>query len=121
MGEARRRRATEERHESLLTLLRGGVDGVETLAERVGVSTSTVRRDLTSLQRDGRIARTYGGAMVRDAFHERSFGRAPCCTPRPRRRSPWLRRSTCPRRAMSSSTPGPPAWRSPGSSPTGAR
>ena len=48
MGEARRRRATEERHESLLTLLRGGVDGVETLAERVGVSTSTVRRDLTS-------------------------------------------------------------------------
>ena len=47
---------------------------METLAERVGVSTSTVRRDLTSLQREGRIARTYGGAMVRDAFHERSFG-----------------------------------------------
>jgi DeoR/GlpR family transcriptional regulator of sugar metabolism len=74
MGEARRRRATEERQELLLTLLRSGVDAVETLAERVGVSSSTVRRDLGRLQREGRIARTYGGAMVQDAFHERSFG-----------------------------------------------
>ncbi len=57
-----------------MTLLRSGTDGVETLADRVGVSTSTVRRDLARLQREGRIARTYGGAMVRDVFHERSFG-----------------------------------------------
>lgn len=74
MGGSRRRRATEERHEALVTLLRSGVDGVETLAERAGVSPSTVRRDLTQLQGEGRIARTYGGALVRDAFHERSFG-----------------------------------------------
>jgi DeoR/GlpR family transcriptional regulator of sugar metabolism len=74
MTGARRRRATEERHEALVTLLRSGVDAVETLAERAGVSTSTVRRDLTRLQREGRIARTYGGALVREVFHERSFG-----------------------------------------------
>jgi DeoR/GlpR family transcriptional regulator of sugar metabolism len=73
MGEGRRRRATEERREALVALLRAGIDGVETLAEHVGVSTSTVRRDLTQLQREGRIARTYGGALVREVFHERSF------------------------------------------------
>lgn len=67
------RRATRLRHDALVALLRDGVDGVKTLAERVGVSPSTVRRDLTHLQREGRIARTYGGAMVRERFHERSF------------------------------------------------
>ena len=47
---------------------------METLAARVGVSPSTVRRDLARLERDGRIARTYGGALVREeVFHERSF------------------------------------------------
>jgi DeoR/GlpR family transcriptional regulator of sugar metabolism len=68
------RRATRARHDALVTLLHQGVDGVETLAHRVGVSPSTVRRDLTRLQAEGRIARTYGGAMVRDPFQERSFG-----------------------------------------------
>lgn len=72
-GEITQRRATRMRHDALVALLRDGVDGVETLAERVGVSPSTVRRDLTHLQREGRIARTYGGAMVREGFHERSF------------------------------------------------
>lgn len=67
------RRATRARHDALVALVRGGVDSVETLAQRVGVSASTVRRDLTSLQREGRIARTYGGAMVRESFTERSF------------------------------------------------
>ena len=68
-----RRRATRARHDALVALLHQGVDGVETLADRVGVSPSTVRRDLTRLQVEGRIARTYGGAMVRDPFEERSF------------------------------------------------
>lgn len=67
------RRATRLRHDALEALLRDGVDGVETLADRVGVSPSTVRRDLTHLQSEGRIARTYGGAMVREPFQERSF------------------------------------------------
>ena len=67
------RRATKERHDALVSLLRSGIDGVETLAQRVGVSPSTVRRDLARLQAEGRIARTYGGALVRDVFQERSF------------------------------------------------
>jgi DeoR/GlpR family transcriptional regulator of sugar metabolism len=68
-----RRRATRERHEAILGLLRTGVDGVQALAERLGVSSSTVRRDLSHLQRHGRLARTYGGALVPEVFHERSF------------------------------------------------
>lgn len=67
------RRATKARRDALVALLREGVDSVETLAERVGVSSSTVRRDLTQLEGAGTIARTYGGAMVREPFHERSF------------------------------------------------
>jgi len=69
-----RRRATKARHDALVALVREGVASVETLAARAGVSPSTVRRDLKRLQDEGRIARTYGGAMVRDTFHERSFG-----------------------------------------------
>ncbi len=67
------RRATQERHAVLVRLIEQGVSGVETLAGEVGVSPSTVRRDLTRLERDGRIARTYGGALVRERFQERSF------------------------------------------------
>jgi len=67
------RRGTQARHNALVVLLRAGIDSVQTLAARVGVSPSTLRRDLTQLQRDGRIARTYGGAIVCDVFQERSF------------------------------------------------
>lgn len=73
MTQTTRRRGTQARHDALVELLRNGVDSVETLAARVGVSSSTLRRDLTQLQRDGRIARTYGGAIVRDVFQERAF------------------------------------------------
>lgn len=68
------RRATRARHDALEALLRDGVDSVEALARHVDVSLSTVRRDLARLQREGRIARTYGGALVREQFTERSFG-----------------------------------------------
>lgn len=67
------RPATQERHAALVRLLEQGVSGVETLAAEVNVSPSTVRRDLTRLEREGRIARTYGGALVRERFQERSF------------------------------------------------
>lgn len=67
------RRSTQRRLDALVALLEQGVVGVEPLAEEVGVSPSTVRRDLTRLEREGRIARTYGGALVRERFHERSF------------------------------------------------
>jgi DeoR/GlpR family transcriptional regulator of sugar metabolism len=67
------RRATRERHDALVVLVRDGVVAVEELAPRLGVSPSTVRRDLSQLQQQGRIARTYGGAFAPDVFHERPF------------------------------------------------
>lgn len=67
------RRATQARRDAMVALVREGEDSVDVLSERLGVSASTVRRDLATLQRDGRLARTYGGALVRDVFHERSF------------------------------------------------
>jgi DeoR/GlpR family transcriptional regulator of sugar metabolism len=76
-----KRRATQERHEALVTLVREGVDGVETLARRTGVSPSTVRRDLRQLQLEGRLARTYGGAISREVFHEPSFGESEYLNP----------------------------------------
>ena len=38
---------------------------VGALARDLGVTQSTIRRDLARLARDGRIVRTYGGAEVR--------------------------------------------------------
>ena len=73
MAEVARRRATRARHDALVALVRDGVDSVETLSARTGVSPSTVRRDLRQLHEEGRLARTYGGAMARESFHERSF------------------------------------------------
>lgn len=67
------RRATRARHDALVVLVRDGVVAVEELAPRLGVSPSTVRRDLSQLQHQGRIARTYGGALAPDVFHERPF------------------------------------------------
>jgi len=67
------RRATRARHDALVALVRDGVVAVDELAPRLGVSTSTVRRDLSQLQQQGRIARTYGGALTPDVFHERPF------------------------------------------------
>lgn len=68
------RAGTRARHAALLRLIREGVTSVEGLAERSGVSASTVRRDLSRLRADGEIARTYGGAMATTPFHERSVG-----------------------------------------------
>lgn len=67
------RAATKARHARLVALLRGGTTSVEDLAEQVGVSESTVRRDLERLRAEGAVARTYGGAMVTAPFHERSI------------------------------------------------
>lgn len=67
------RRATRERHAAIVALVRDGVHSVDVLSERLSVSSSTVRRDLTQLQREGRIARTYGGALAPEVFHERPF------------------------------------------------
>ncbi|ASN37881.1 DeoR/GlpR family DNA-binding transcription regulator [Paeniglutamicibacter terrestris] len=41
-----------------------GLASVEELSERFDVTASTIRRDLTRLTSEGKIARTYGGAMA---------------------------------------------------------
>ena len=56
------------RRDALLTRI--GSDGrasVGTLARDLGVTPSTIRRDLARLARDGRILRTYGGAALSGA------------------------------------------------------
>ncbi|MFW6693352.1 DeoR/GlpR family DNA-binding transcription regulator [Streptomyces sp. MAR4 CNX-425] len=68
------RRGTRERHEALLRLLREGTTQVEELAAALAVSPSTVRRDLGRLTEGGRVTRTYGGAVVPEAFAERPVG-----------------------------------------------
>ncbi len=47
----------------LLAAVRGGDRSIQQLAEQFGVSSSTIRRDLTELARAGHVVRTYGGAL----------------------------------------------------------
>ena len=55
---------TARRAHLLQTLSAFGEHSVETLANRLGVTESTVRRDLQRLAADGRITRTFRGATV---------------------------------------------------------
>jgi DeoR family transcriptional regulator, fructose operon transcriptional repressor len=57
------RQTTTERRAALLTAVREGAGGIGELAERFGVSESTVRRDLAELAGGGHVIRTYGGAL----------------------------------------------------------
>ena len=53
-----------ERHSRLQELLaRKGISDLDTMARELGVSQSTVRRDLDSLEQKGLISRTHGGAI----------------------------------------------------------
>lgn len=55
-----------ERHHRLLELLREQqAADLDALAEAVGVSVSTVRRDLEALEQQGVVERTHGGAVYR--------------------------------------------------------
>ncbi|MBI1374881.1 MAG: DeoR family transcriptional regulator [Phycisphaera sp.] len=67
-----------ERHQRIIDLLREqNAADLETLSETLGVSASTVRRDLERLEQQGVIERTHGGAVYRGhkrqpvAFDER--------------------------------------------------
>ena len=71
---ARPHRATRKRREALIALIQQGTARVEDLAARLGVSPSTVRRDLTVLESEGLVSRTYGGAMTGAPFHDRALG-----------------------------------------------
>ncbi|MEU0070055.1 DeoR/GlpR family DNA-binding transcription regulator [Streptomyces sp. NPDC006332] len=56
---------SSKRHAKIKEALRAtGVASVRELAERLQVSQSTIRRDLTLLDRDGELLRTYGGAAL---------------------------------------------------------
>ncbi|WP_380160039.1 DeoR/GlpR family DNA-binding transcription regulator [Kineococcus sp. R86509] len=62
--------ATETRRSAIVDLAHEGLANVETLASRFDVSPSTIRRDLAILTTEGRIARTYGGAIPIGAHSE---------------------------------------------------
>ena len=52
------------RHESIHSLLtEHGRLSVEQLARTLGVTTMTIRRDLTQLEAEGLLVRSHGGAM----------------------------------------------------------
>lgn len=53
-----------ERHERILAALADGGQSVVQLAEALGVSESTIRRDLDILAKSGQLKRMYGGAML---------------------------------------------------------
>lgn len=50
-----------------------GLASVEELSRQFGVTASTIRRDLARLTADGRLARTYGGAVALTAHSEASL------------------------------------------------
>lgn len=57
------RTATRRRRDLLVAELRSGGANINELAGRFEVSTSTIRRDLAALAQNGRVMRTYGGAV----------------------------------------------------------
>ena len=87
--EARRSRLTE-------LLLERGYLPISDLCEELGVSEATARRDLSALESEERITRTYGGALGEfnasfTSFRER-LRESPARTSRPARRvRPLLR------------------------------
>jgi DeoR/GlpR family transcriptional regulator of sugar metabolism len=62
-----------ERRQLVLESVLAGQGNVHELSERFGVSASTLRRDLERLVADGRVARTYGGAVGSSGHHLRSL------------------------------------------------
>ena len=57
----------------LLDAVQAGEVVVEDLAERFGVSASTIRRDLQQLANSKAITRTYGGAVIAHRLPETSL------------------------------------------------
>ncbi|MGI5346948.1 DeoR/GlpR family DNA-binding transcription regulator [Streptomyces sp. CA-250714] len=65
---------SQARREEILRLATTtGLASVEELSQHFGVTASTIRRDLARLTADGRLARTYGGAMALTAHPETSL------------------------------------------------
>ena len=75
------RTGTRRRRDLLVTHLRSGGANISDLAAAFAVSPSTIRRDLAALAHDGRVMRTYGGAV------EPGHGREP--TVQAKERTHW--------------------------------
>ena len=59
---------TEQRHEIILGLLQEKRSvTVAEIKDRLGISESTIRRDLNALDREGKLIKVFGGAVVSDA------------------------------------------------------
>jgi DeoR/GlpR family transcriptional regulator of sugar metabolism len=65
---------SKERRSLLLNALQTGEVDVVDLAERFGVSASTVRRDLQRLSGENAVQRTYGGAILTTHGREATLG-----------------------------------------------
>ena len=59
----------DRKQEIYLLALRDGSVEVAELAERFGVTTETIRRDLSDLQANGRLRRVHGGAVPLERVH----------------------------------------------------
>ena len=66
MAEQSRRLLQAERERMILARLAAGARGIAELSAEIGVSEATIRRDLGSLERAGRIRRVHGGAVGAD-------------------------------------------------------
>lgn len=55
---------TSPRRRRILELISNGEEDVDALADILGVSSSTIRRDLASMSDAGVVTRTYGGAVL---------------------------------------------------------
>lgn len=67
-----------ERRQRIVTELRAsGAASVPQLAETLGVSPSTIRRDLEILDRNGELTRSYGGAVMRSGMTVQDSGELP--------------------------------------------
>jgi DeoR family transcriptional regulator of aga operon len=55
-----------QRHAEILQILKAdGAASVQQLALRIGASVSTIRRDLETLEEEGFLDRSFGGASLR--------------------------------------------------------
>ncbi|OEV29332.1 hypothetical protein AN219_17160 [Streptomyces nanshensis] len=67
------RRGTAQRRDDILREVLAGNGEITALADRFGISVSTVRRDLQELAGDGHVHRTYGGAVAGGHTAERTL------------------------------------------------
>src|SRR6266508_4079783 len=68
-----RQRSVQRRDQIVQMAASHGLASVEDLSARLGVTPSTIRRDLALLTSQGKLARTYGGALSLEPHPEASL------------------------------------------------